>query len=399
MGLTYMTAGESHGPGLTAILAGMPAGLGVDIAGIDAQLARRQRGYGAGPRMKIEYDRVRILGGVLDGKTTGAPLALWIRNRDHARWEGRAIPPMTTPRPGHVDLAAALKYGYRDLRPGLERASARETAARVAVGAICRQLLDHFLIRIGAYVTAIGGVKADLDQLPLAIRISRADDSEVRCPDSDASAAMMEQIRQAIEARDTLGGILEVVAVGLPPGLGSHVQWNRRLEAQLGAAILSIPAVKGVEIGPAFENTTLLGTQAHDAIRLEGEKLYRGSNRAGGIEGGITTGEPLVIRAAMKPIATTLTPQQSVDLAQGEEAQTQYERSDFCPVPRAVPILEAVVAFVLADALLEKLGGDSLEELDQRAATLRQLRLGDLKMENRPRIWWPKREAQNGERR
>jgi len=387
--LRFLTAGESHGPALTAILEGLPAGLTVKAEQIDAELARRQRGYGAGPRMKIEQDRARILAGVMQGVTTGSPLALRIENRDHARWRGRAIEPLTIPRPGHADLTGALKYGYRDLRPALERASARETAARVAVGAVCKQLLAQFDMQIGGYVVAIGEIEADLESLSLVERLERSEESEVRCPDAQAAQAMRQRIEEIIRLRDTLGGVLEIVALGVPPGLGSYMHWDRRLETRLGAAVLSVPAIKGVEIGPAFRNARLPGTQVQDAIRLERGELTRESNRAGGVEGGITNGQPLLIRAAMKPIATTLTPQKSVDLAQGRRVDTQYERSDFCPVPRAVPVLEAVIAFVLADALLEKLGGDSLDEMLPRFSALRRARLSDLPMDDIAHTFWP----------
>jgi chorismate synthase len=388
-GLRFMTAGESHGPSLVAVLEGMPAGLELQSAIIDHELVRRQRGFGAGPRMKIESDRVSILGGVMDGQTTGAPLAFLIENRDHSKWRGRAVEPFTIPRPGHADLTAAIKYGYRDLRPALERASARETAARVAVGAVCKHFLAQFGMRVGGYVLQIGEVKACLDEISYADRISQAELSEVRCPDPAASEAMRARIRQVMDERDTLGGILEILALNVPPGLGANSQWDRRLEARLGAAVLSVQAIKGVEIGAAFENSHRTGTQAQDGIRLDGSRLVRGSDRAGGIEGGISNGEPILIRAAMKPIATTLTPQQSVDLATGKEVETHYERSDFCPVPRAVPILEAMVSFVLADALIEKLGGDSMDEMRPRFAALRQARLEDLKQDGGPHVFWP----------
>ena len=389
MSLRFLSAGESHGPALTAILDGLPAGLPLSVAVINAELARRQQGYGAGPRMKLEQDTVRILGGVLAGLTTGAPLALSVENRDHAHWRGRAVPPFTIPRPGHADLTGAIKYGYSDLRPALERASARETAARVAVGAVCKHFLAQFGIQVGGYVSAIGGVSAQLDPVPLAERPARAEQNDVRCPDPAAAEAIRAAIRQAMLDKDTLGGIIEVIALGLPPGLGSFVQWDRRLEARLGAALLSIPAIRGVEVGPAFENAALRGTQANDPIRLDGEQLVRPALRSGGLEGGVTTGQPLLLRAAMKPIPTTLTPQPSVDLSSRQEVQTQYERSDFCPVPRAVPILEAMVAFVLADALIEKLGGDSLAEMRPRFAALRSTRLSDLALDGHETIFWP----------
>ena len=389
MPLRSLTAGESHGPGLVAILEGLPAGLPLTEDVIDAQLRRRQAGYGAGPRMKLERDHAQILSGVMEGVTTGAPLALLIENLDHARWRGKSVEAFTTPRPGHVDLAGVIKYGYGDIRPALERASARETAARVAVGAVCRQFLEQFGITVGGYVTAIGEIECEFLSADYAERIRRAEASEVRCPDETASAAMQKRIRQVMEERDTLGGVIEVVALGIPPGLGSHVQWDRRLEGRIGAAVLSVQAIKGVEFGPAFENARKKGTEVQDAIRRDGESLTRPSDRAGGVEGGISTGQPLIVRAAMKPIATTLRPQHTVDLATGEETETRYERSDFCPVPRAVPVIESVIAFVLADALLEKLGGDSMEEIKPRFAALRQARLPDLKMTGEPRVFWP----------
>ena len=391
MTLRFLTAGESHGPALVAILEGFPAGLKIEAEDIDRQLARRQAGYGAGPRMKLEHDRTRILSGVMEGVTTGAPLALQIENRDHAKWRGRAVAAFTTPRPGHVDLAGAVKYGYQDIRPALERASARETAARVAVGAVCARLLAEFGIQVGGYVVAIGEIAAGtgLEELTYAERFERAEQSEVRCPMAADAEAMQARIRRVMQERDTLGGVIEIVALGLPAGLGSHVQWDRKLEARLGAAVLSVQAMKGVEFGPAFENARKPGTAVHDPIMLDGERLVRPSDRSGGVEGGISTGQPLLMRVAMKPIATTLNPQRSVDLASGQATDTQYERSDFCPVPRAVPILEAVTAFTLADALLEKLGGDSLDEIRPRFEALRQPRLSDLRMSGESHIFWP----------
>jgi chorismate synthase len=338
--------------------------------------------------MKIEADTAQILGGVMAAQTTGAPLAISIQNRDHERWRGKPIPAFTTPRPGHADLTGTIKYGYSDLRPALERASARETAARVAIGAVCRHLLEQFGITIGGYVVSIGEVQAEVESIPLVERFNLAEENDVRCPDPEAANLMRESIRAIMQARDTLGGIIEVVALGLPPGLGSHVHWDRKLEARLGAAVLGVQAMKGVEIGPAFTNSSLPGTHVQDPIHLHGEQLTRTSNKAGGIEGGITNGQPVVIRTAMKPIATTLTAQPTVDLSNGVETPTQYERSDFCPVPRAVPIIEAVVAFVLADALIEKLGGDSLDEMRPRFDSLRRARLSDLLMDNIEHYWW-----------
>ena len=386
--LRFLTAGESHGPALTAILDGMPAGLKLDASAINPELARRQSGYGAGGRMKIEKDAVRIMSGVLAGETTGAPIAMLVDNSDHTKWQGKAINPMTAPRPGHADLTGAVKYGYRDLRPSLERASARETTMRVAAGAICKHFLSQFGIVVGGYVITIGEVKAQYQGSNYQSRFEAAESNDVRCPDPVAAEKMRAHIEQIIHGKDTLGGIIEVVALNVPVGLGSFAQWDTRLEAKLAQAVMSVQAMKGVEIGDAFENAHLPGTQAHDAIQLDGKNLARPTNRAGGIEGGITNGQPIIIRAAMKPIATTLTPQTTVDLATGKESPTKYERSDFCPVPRAVPILETMVAFVLADALLEKLGGNSLAEMRPRFEVLRKARLEDLQMNDQPIIWW-----------
>ncbi len=383
--LRFLTAGESHGPQLTAIIDGLPAGLALSTDAIDRDLAKRQVGYGAGPRMKLETDRARITGGVMAGHTTGGPIALTIDNLDYERWKDRDIEAMTIPRPGHADLTGAVKYGYRDLRLALERASARETAARVAVGAICRQYLAAFGIEVGSYVIAIGAIEVELSpELSYADRFALADQSDVRCPDPHSTEQMHDEIRAAMEAKDTLGGITEVIALNVPTGLGTHVQWDRRLSARLIGALSSVHAMKGVEIGSAFANARRRGTQVHDELRLADGALKRQTNRAGGFEGGITTGEPIVARVAMKPISTTLNPLGSVDLATGKEARTHYERSDFCAVPRAGVILESMLTFVLADALIEKLGGDSLAEMKPRFDALRQTRLEDLIMNNVP---------------
>ena len=354
--LRYLTAGESHGPALTAILDGIPAGLPLTEAQIAHDLARRQIPLGAGGRMAIETDHAHILSGVMEGVTTGAPIALCIENRDHANWKGRGIPPYTSPRPGHVDLAAATKYGYTDLRPGFERASARETAARVAVGAVCRALLRQFGIEVTGNVAQI------------------ADETDPACFEP--------RIESARADGETLGGIIEVTASAVPVGLGSCMQADRRLDARLASAAMSLQAIKGVEIGDAFANATRPGTEAHDAI-LPG--LTRPTNRSGGIEGGISNGQPVTLRLAMKPIPTTLKPQQTTDLATGEATETNYERSDVCPVPRAVVAAEAVIAFALADALLEKLGGDSLTEMLPR---FRQLPASPPPPTAQPHLFW-----------
>jgi chorismate synthase len=389
MPLRYLTSGESHGPALTAILEGMPAGLPLDEDLIAVDLARRQTGTGAGDRMAIERDRAQILAGVMEGVTTGAPIALQIVNRDHANWKGKAVPAYTTPRPGHADLAAAVKYGYNDIRPSLERASARETAARVAVGAVCRALLNTFGISVGGYVSALGETAAQLEGLSFAERLRRARASDVQCPDPEASARMIDAIEKARTAGETLGGILEAVATGLPVGLGSHVNPDRRLDARLAFAVIGIPAFKGVEIGNAFANARRVGTQTNDAIREEAGALVRPTDACGGIEGGISNGQPLWLRAAMKPIPTTRKGQETLDLATGKPALTYYERSDVSPVPRAVVVLEAAVAFVLADALLEKLGGDSLAEMKPRFDTLRRATPDAVRMTGQPHVFWP----------
>jgi chorismate synthase len=397
--LRFLTAGESHGPSLTAILEGIPAGLALSPQVIDRELVRRQQGFGSGGRMKIENDKIKILGGVMGGETTGSPIALQVMNTDHLKWKGKAIEPMTAPRPGHADLSGAVKYGYRDLRPALERASARETTMRVAAGAVCKHFLSQFGIIVGGYVRAIGEINADLGEMPFLERFERAERSDVRCPQQEAAQRIRTSIQEIMHSQDTLGGIVEIVALGVPAGLGSFSQWDRRLEARLAMSVLSVQAMKGVEIGDAFENARLPGTKAHDSIRISNQAiekgqdgqdtpLARGTNRAGGIEGGVTNGEPIVLRVAMKPIATTLTPQRTVDLATGQESPTKYERSDFCPVPRAVPILEAMVAFVLAEALIEKLGGDSLAEMQPRFETLRRVTFMDLPMDNSTHVWW-----------
>jgi chorismate synthase len=354
--LRYLTAGESHGPQLTAILDGMPAGLPLTEEMINQDLARRQLSLGAGGRMKIETDRVQITSGVMGGKTTGAPISFQITNADHANWKGKEIPAYTIPRPGHADLSAVLKYGYEDIRPALERASARESAVRVAVGATCRVFLAHFGIHINGQVIQIG--------------------SE---PDPANFAHVIEAARTEGE---TLGGIIEVTVDHLPVGLGSYVQGDRRLDARLAQAMMSIPAIKGVEIGDAFANAALPGTQVHDAINKD---FSRDTNNCGGIEGGMSNGEPIVIYLAMKPIPTTLKHQHSVDLVTDKTSETKYERSDVCPVPRAVVVAEAAAAYVLADALLEKLGGDSLSEMAPR---FEQIKNAKPHVTSKPHIFW-----------
>jgi chorismate synthase len=354
---------------LTAILEGLPAGLAIDVEAINRDLRRRQGGYGRGGRMQIEQDRVQILGGVVYGKTTGAPVAVRIENQDWANWRDRwrsgDLARLSIPRPGHADYAGMVKYQLDDARLISERASARETAARVAVGAVARQLLGRLGAAVGSYVTEIGGVAAEIPDLPHQELWALAETSDLRCPDDQATQQMRQRIDEARQVGDSLGGIFVISAIGLPVGLGSHVHWERRLDARLVWAVTSIPAIKGAEIGPAFENTRRPGTEVHDEMHPDGKGgITRHTNRAGGFEGGMTNGMPVVVRAAMKPIPTTVTPLSSVDLTTGEPAQTEYQRSDVCAVPAASVVGEAMVAWTLADALIEKLGGDSIEEME-----------------------------------
>lgn len=384
--IRFLTAGESHGPEVSAIVEGLPAGLPVDRAALDLEMARRQTGYGSGGRMKIEKDAVRLTAGVMNGQTTGGPIAIQIANLDYAKWRERDVTPLTVPRPGHADLTGAIKYGYGDLRLALERASARETAARVAVGALCKQLLALFGVTIGSYVISIGQVVAEIPaEMTYPERFAAAESNDLRCPTPAAAEAMRAAIREIMSAKDTLGGVFEVVALDVPAGLGSHVHWDRRLDSLLMGSVGSIHAIKGVEIGSAWENAGKPGSAVHDEIFVdESGRLYRETNHAGGFEGGITTGEPVVVRAAMKPISTVLNPRQSVDLATGEASPTVYERSDFCAVPRAAVVGEAMVAITLAGALCEKLGGDSVAEMQGRWPGLRRPHLDDLAMDNKP---------------
>lgn len=370
-GLRFFTAGESHGPQLTAIIEGVPAGLPLEAGYINRWLALRQQGYGRGGRMAIERDEVEIAAGVRGGRTLGTPICLVVRNRDWENWrevmapgpeaclDGRVV---TRPRPGHADLAGAFKYRHRDLRNVLERASARETAARVAAGAVALALLEAVGITVLGHVRQIGpaGLRADPD--PAALK--RAPLSPVFAADPEAEKAMMAAIDEARAKGDSLGGVFEVWALGLPPGLGSYAHWDRRLDGRLAQALMSIPGIKGVEIGLGFAAASRFGSEAHDPVLWEaGRGFYRPSNHAGGLEGGVTNGEPLVVRAAMKPIPTLRRPLPSVDLGTREPVLAAYERSDICAVPAACVVGQAMVGLVLADALLEKTGGDHLDEV------------------------------------
>src|SRR5579871_161592 len=358
----FLTAGESHGPGLTMIVEGMPAGVPITEEELANDLRRRQGGYGRGGRMLIEQDYAYITAGVTRGRTTGAPIAMTIENKDYANWKDKTPPPITVPRPGHADLSGSLKYQHDDMRLVLERSSARETTARVAVAGIAKALLRELGVKIGSHVVAIGGVEAPVPSGPWETIFAQAEESEVRCPDEETSARMIERIDRAKADRDTLGGVVKVVAWGLAPGVGSFVHWDRKLDGKLAGAVMSINAIKGVEIGDGFASAARPGTSVQDAIRWGEGRPIRASNRAGGTEGGVTNGEPIVVRAAMKPISTTLTPQPSVDMKTGAETWMEYQRSDICAVPAAAVVVEAMIAIVLADAYLEKFGGDNVEE-------------------------------------
>jgi chorismate synthase len=375
----FLTGGESHGKGLVAIAEGMVADLPLEERYINKELKRRQQGYGRGPRMKIEDDKVEIIAGVRYGLTTGSPIALFITNRDWQNWQEqlsicpveKETEPVTCPRPGHADLAGVIKYGLQDIRPVMERASARETAARVAVGAVARRFLEELGIVIHSHAVAIGPHHWERPKTS-SMNWAKVEASPVRCADVKVGKAMMAAIDEAKADGDTLGGIFEVIATGVPIGLGSHVSWDRRLDGRIAQAITSINAVKGVEIGTGFALAGLQGSQAHDVIEpltrtlsLEGKqslRWQRATNGAGGIEGGISNGEDIVVRAAVKPIATLASPLPSIDLRTGKKAKAHYERSDICVVPAAGVIGEAMLAIILADACLEKFGGDNLKE-------------------------------------
>jgi chorismate synthase len=372
MGLKLVTAGESHGPGLTCIVEGLPAGLRLRPEDLDRDLARRQLGHGRGGRMKIEQDRAVVTAGVRHGRTLGSPVALQVVNRDYANWEDRMNPwpveadveEVHLPRPGHADLVGTMKFGHSDVRNVLERASARETAARVAGGGLARAFLHELGVEVFSHVVQIGGVRApdrpDLEPADFAA----VDESPVRCLDSDASAAMVEEIDRLRKANESLGGMYEVRAFGLTPGLGSYAVWEERLDARLAAAILSIQAMKGVSVGDAFDVAARPGSEAHDEIFWSPERGYhRETNHAGGLEAGMTTGEPLIARVAMKPIPTLTKPLRSVDIATHEPAQALRERTDSCTVPAAAVVAEAMVAFVLADAYRQKFGGDHIDDV------------------------------------
>jgi chorismate synthase len=390
--LRFLTAGESHGQALVITVDGMPAGLALDVDALNAQLRRRQGGYGRGRRMQIESDRAEIISGVRRGVTTGAPIAMIIRNRDWVNWQktmhvepempagatGAANrPEVTRPRPGHADLAGAIKYGHTDIRDVLERASARETASRVAAGSLARQLLGRFGVRVASHVSAIGGVALPDDRVVSFDEAYGLPDDPLRCADSELQQRMIHAIDAAKEAGDTLGGAFEVIATGLPPGLGSYVQWDRKLDGRLAQAMMCIHAIKAVGIGIGPDVAFRPGSRVHDEIlppALSTVAPMRPTNNAGGLEGGVTNGQDVRVTGFMKPIATLMKPLRSVDLTTLQEAPAAIERSDVCAVPAAAVVGEAMVSFVLADAFLEKFGGDSIDEIEQhREATARQV--------------------------
>jgi len=372
--LRFLTAGESHGQLLMGVIDGVPAGVELTSHDIDKELSRRQVGYGRGGRMRIEKDRVEITCGVRWGKTIGSPVGLLIRNKDWVNWSDRmsidpsfsgCVPPETRPRPGHADLSGIIKYSHNDIRNVLERASARETAMRVALGAVAKKILEIFDIKVVSHVIEIGGVKARFRGLSPNVIGEMAERSDLRCVDKRAEIRMKSRIEEAKKRGDTVGGVFEVIVTNAPPGLGSYSQWDRRINARIAYAVMSIQAIKGVEIGVGFGASRRFGSEVHDAIYYDEERcrFYRKTNRAGGIEGGMTNGEDIIVRAAMKPIATLYRPLDSVDIVTKRPFKASVERSDFCAVPAASVVGEAMVTIEIANAFLEKFGGDSIEEI------------------------------------
>ena len=368
--LRYFTAGESHGQCLIGVVEGLPAGLKLDRAAINRDLARRQQGYGRGGRMKIEADEAEIVSGVRHDETIGSPVTLMVKNRD---FKINELPAVTKPRPGHADLAGVIKYDRQDARDILERSSARETTMRVAIGGVCKLLLAEVGVDIVGHIVSLGAVQAKTDGLTFAQIRERSEASEVRCADPEAEKKMIEAIDAAKGQGDTIGGVFEVIAVGVPIGLGSHVHWDRKLDANLARALMSIQAMKGVEVGLGFEAARRLGSQVHDEILPAKDGVFtRAGNNAGGFEGGMTNGQPVVVRVAMKPLSTLMKPMRSVDIQTGQEVKATVERSDVCATPAAAVIGEAVVAVELAKAFLDKFGGDSVRELKRNVESYRE---------------------------
>lgn len=377
--LRFLTAGESHGPGLVTIVEGVPAGLDFTREGLGTELARRRLGYGRGNRMKIERDELEIMGGVRHGRTLGSPVAVIIRNTEWPRWQEEMSPdpgspkrPMTTPRPGHADLVGMLKYDTKDARNILERASARETAARTAAGYLAKQLLLAADVTVLSHVVAIGKAASRSERLPTIEDLPGIDDSQVRAFGAETEAAMVAEIERAKADRDTLGGVMEVLVYGLPPGVGSHVHWDRKLDARLGEALLSIQAMKAVEIGDGLESARRRGSEAHDEIYYEEGRFYRNTDRAGGTEGGMTTGQPLRVRVAMKPLSTVMRPLPTVDVVTKEPQVAFRERSDVCAVPAAGVVAEQVVAIAAAQEMQRKFGGDTVGDFAGSVAAYRE---------------------------
>ena len=384
MKIKYLTAGESHGPELTAIVEGIPSNFEVTKEYIDKFLLRRQKTLGSGGRMNIEKDQVLITSGVVNKLTTGGPIALKIINKDWQNWKDKEIEPYVVPRPGHADLVGTLKYNHDDIRHTLERASARETAIRCAIGAIAHQILSQLNIQLVGFVSSIGSQSfnptniADITSFKNLI-----EQSDVSCPDKNTADLMIKEIKDARKKKDTLGGAITCVAINYPPGCGSYVQFDRKLDAKISSSMISVQSVKAVEIGNGFEASKKYGTEVQDQIKLDNNKIKRISNNLGGFEGGMSTGEPIMVTSYLKPISTTLTPIKSVDLHSGKETETIYERSDTCAVPRAVPIFEGVLSLDLLNSLIEKTGGDSKDEIAKRVDNLQNYNIEDFELSNK----------------
>ena len=384
MKIKYLTAVESHGPELTAIVEGIPSNFEVTKEYIDKFLLRRQKTLGSGGRMNIEKDQVLITSGVVNKLTTGGPIALKIINKDWQNWKDKEIEPYVVPRPGHADLVGTLKYNHDDIRHTLERASARETAIRCAVGAIAHQILSQLNIQLVGFVSSIGSQSfnpTNIDDITSFKNL--IEQSDVSCPDKNAADLMIKEIKDARKKKDTLGGAITCVAINYPPGCGSYVQFDRKLDAKISSSMISVQSVKAVEIGNGFEASKKYGTEVQDQIKLDNNKIKRISNNLGGFEGGMSTGEPIMVTSYLKPISTTLTPIKSVDLHSGKETETIYERSDTCAVPRAVPIFEGVLSLDLLNSLIEKTGGDSKDEIAKRVDNLQNYNIEDFELSNK----------------
>tara|TARA_B000000475_G_scaffold267263_1_gene258153 strand:+ start:503 stop:1708 length:1206 start_codon:yes stop_codon:yes gene_type:complete len=384
MKIKYLTAGESHGPELTAIVEGIPSNFQVSKEYIDKFLSRRQKTLGSGGRMNIEKDQVLITSGVVNNLTTGGPIALKIINKDWKNWKNKEIEPYVVPRPGHADLVGTLKYNHDDIRLTLERASARETAIRCAVGAIAHQILSQLNIQLVGFVSSIGSQSFNPNSISDITSFKNLiEQSEVSCPDKDAADLMIREIKDARKKKDTLGGAISCIAINYPPGCGSYVHFDRKLDAKISSSMISVQSVKAVEIGNGFEASKKHGTEVQDQMKRDNKKIKRISNNLGGFEGGMSTGEPIMVTSYLKPISTTLTPIKSVDLHSGKETETIYERSDTCAVPRAVPIFEGVLSLDLLNSLLEKTGGDSKDEIAKRVDELQNYNIDNFQLSNK----------------